>query len=49
MKNEGFTFDSRQGKEVFPFYTASRLAVETTQPSNQWVLEAKRPEREVDH
>jgi hypothetical protein len=47
-------FHSEQGHGVSLFTTASRPAVEATQPPIQWVLESllpgvKRPERETDH
>jgi hypothetical protein len=47
-------FDSRQGLGIFLFTTASRTALEPTQPPIQWVpgalsLEVRRPEREADH
>jgi hypothetical protein len=46
-------FDSRRGLGIFLFTTASRTALEPTQPPIQWVLgalslEAKRPGREAD-
>jgi hypothetical protein len=47
-------FDSWQGLGTFLFTTASRTALEPTQPPIQWVsdalsLEVKRPGREADH
>jgi hypothetical protein len=47
-------FDSRRGLGVILFTTASRTALEPTQPPIQWVpgalsLGVKRPEREADH
>jgi hypothetical protein len=47
-------FDSRRGLGIFLFTTASRTALEPTQPPIQCVpgalsLELKRPGREVDH
>jgi hypothetical protein len=47
-------FDSRLGLGIIPFTTASRTALEPTQPPIQWVREAlslgvKRPGREADH
>jgi hypothetical protein len=52
MDNRGF--ESRQGQGIFLFTTASRPALEPTQPPIQWVLGAlslgvKRPGREADH
>jgi hypothetical protein len=46
--------ESRQGLEVFPFATAFRPALRSTQPPIQWVPGAlssgvKRPGREADH
>jgi hypothetical protein len=46
--------DSRRGPGVFLFTTASRMALEPTQPPIKWVLGTlslgvKRPEREADH
>jgi hypothetical protein len=47
-------FDSRRGLGIFLFITASRTALEPTQPPIQWVsgvlsLGVKRPGREADH
>jgi hypothetical protein len=47
-------FDSRRGLGIFLFTTASRTALEPTQPPIQWVpgalsLGEKRPRREADH
>jgi hypothetical protein len=47
-------FDSRRGLGIFLFTTASRTALEPTQPPIQWVpgalsLGVKRPGREADH
>jgi hypothetical protein len=47
-------FYSRQGLGILPFTTASRMALEPTQPPIQWVPGAlswgvKRPGREADH
>jgi hypothetical protein len=47
-------FDSRRGLGIFLFTTASRRALEPTQPPVQWVpgslsLGIKRPNREADH
>jgi hypothetical protein len=47
-------FDSRRGLESFLFTTASRTALEPTQPPIQWLLRTlslwvKRPGREADH
>jgi hypothetical protein len=47
-------FDSRQELGIFLFTTASRPALESTQPLIQWVagvisLGVKRPWREADH
>jgi hypothetical protein len=47
-------FDSRRGLGIFLFTTASRKALEPTQPPIQWVpgalsLGVKRPGREADH
>jgi hypothetical protein len=47
-------FDSRPGLGIFLFTTASRTALEPTQPPIQWVpgalsLGVKRPGREADH
>jgi hypothetical protein len=47
-------FDSRQGLEIFPFTTAYRTALGSTQPPIQWVpgalsLGVKRPGSEADH
>jgi hypothetical protein len=47
-------FDSRRGLGIFLFTTASRMALELTQPHIQWVpgalsLAVKRPGREADH
>jgi hypothetical protein len=47
-------FDSRRGLRIFLFTTASRTALEPTQPPIQWVpgtlsLGIKRPGREADH
>jgi hypothetical protein len=47
-------FDSRRGLRIFLFTTASRTALEPTQPPIQWVpgvlsLGVKRPRREADH
>jgi len=47
-------FDSWWGLGVFLFITASRTALEPTQPPTQWVpgalfLGVKRPGREADH
>jgi hypothetical protein len=39
-------FESQQGLEILLFSTASRPALEPTQPPTQWV---KRPRREADH
>jgi hypothetical protein len=46
-------FESRQGLKIFLFTTASRPALETTQPPIQWVpgalsLGVEQPEREAD-
>jgi hypothetical protein len=46
-------FDSRWGLGIFLFTTASRTALEPTQPPIQWVpgalsLEVKRPRREAE-
>jgi hypothetical protein len=46
-------FESRQGLGIFLF-TASRLALDPTQPPIHWIswaffLEVKGPEREADH
>jgi hypothetical protein len=47
-------FNSQRGLEIFPFDTASRPALELTQPPIQWVpgalsLGVKRLESEADH
>jgi hypothetical protein len=47
-------FDSRRGMGIFLFTTASRTALEPTQPPIQWVpgavsLRVKRPGREAKH
>jgi hypothetical protein len=47
-------FDCRRGLGIFLFTTASRTALEPTQPPIQWVpgaisLGVKRPGREADH
>jgi hypothetical protein len=47
-------FESRRGLGIFLFITASRTALDPTQPPIQWVPEAlslglKRPGREADH
>jgi hypothetical protein len=47
-------FETRQGLGIFIFTTASRPALEPTQPPIQWLPEAlslmvKRPDREADH
>jgi hypothetical protein len=47
-------FGSRQGLEIFLFTTASKMALEPTQPPIQWVpgvlsFGVKRPGREADH
>jgi hypothetical protein len=47
-------FDSPRGLGIFLFTTASKMALEPTQPPNQWVkgvlsLGVKRPGREADH
>jgi hypothetical protein len=47
-------FDSQRGLGIFLFITASRTALEPTQPPIQWVpgdlsLEVKRAVREADH
>jgi hypothetical protein len=47
-------FDSRRGLGIVLFTTASRMALEPTQPPIQWVPGAlsvgvKRPGREADH
>jgi hypothetical protein len=47
-------FDSQLGLGIFLFTTASRTALEPTQPPIQWVpgalsLGVKRPGREADH
>ena len=44
-----FTLDYWQRQEVILSSKASRLALETTQPPIQWVLEAKRTVGEADH
>jgi len=46
-------FESRRGLKIFLFDTASRPALEPTQPPTQWVpgalsLGVKRPGREAD-
>jgi hypothetical protein len=47
-------FESRQGLGIFLFTTASRPALDPTEPPIQWVpgalpLRLKRPGREADH
>jgi hypothetical protein len=47
-------FDSRRKLGIFLFTTASRTALEPTQPPIQWVpatvsLGVKQPERDADH
>jgi hypothetical protein len=47
-------FDSRQGQEIFLYFTSSRPALGLTQPPVQWVPGAlspgvTRPGREADH
>jgi len=48
-KAKELMLDSRQGKEIFLSSKASRLALLTTHPPFQWVLEAKGPVCEADH
>jgi hypothetical protein len=51
---DGPGFESRQGKETFPYSTASKPVLGTTQAHIQWVPGAlspgaKRPGCEADH
>jgi hypothetical protein len=54
LDNRGSRVRFSAGLGIFLFTTASRTALEPTQPPVQWVpgalsLEVKRPERETDH
>ena len=48
-KAKELTLDSQQGQEIFLFSRASRLALLTTQPPFQCILEVKQPVYEADH